>query len=200
MTTAPVGREVKALPGRDARKRPASKTSPGFGAALRARAQPAPPVAHAVVEVLGDDTCDLVKPRDGLTLPEPKGYSCTSVGAAARNSRHAWHSLLCGPSDTNVRSPRRHTRGCDLMVGRARVERPLKARAISPSYLSRVQQDRDDSRQYHDLDSSPHAPHVSQSARSTLPVMWSRMSCSNKLDATKRTPSQCINCRRYRPA
>lgn len=74
MTTAAVGREVKALPGRsperDGGKVPVSKTSPGFGVALRARAQPAPPVARAVVEVLGDDTYGLVRPRDGLTLQQ----------------------------------------------------------------------------------------------------------------------------------
>jgi hypothetical protein len=74
MATATVGREVKVLPerspGRDARKRPVSKTSPGFGVGLRARAQPAAPVARAVVEVLGDDTCDLVRLRDRLTLQE----------------------------------------------------------------------------------------------------------------------------------
>jgi hypothetical protein len=74
MTTAAVGREVKALPGRsperDAGKVPVSKTSPGFGVALRASTQPAPPVARAVVEVLGDDTCDVVRLRDRLTLQE----------------------------------------------------------------------------------------------------------------------------------
>ena len=77
MTTAAVGREVKALPGRapgrDARQGPASKTSPGFGVGLRARPQPAAPVARALVEVLRDDTYGLVRPRDGLTLPELMG-------------------------------------------------------------------------------------------------------------------------------
>jgi hypothetical protein len=44
------------------------------------------------------------------------------------------------------------------------------------------------------------APQSSEVPDSVVPVMCSTRSCHSKPEATKRTLSRCINCRRYRPA
>jgi hypothetical protein len=72
---------------------------------------------------------------DDKSYKYPSGYSSAGVGEAARNSRQDWQSRLCGPSDKNMRSHRRHSRRLGFIVLRDGFEWALTARAILSSHL-----------------------------------------------------------------
>jgi hypothetical protein len=60
------------------------------------------------------------------------------VGAAARNSRHGWQSRLCGPSDRNSRSHRKHSLRFILVLRRTGFTCALMTRGISASYPGKI--------------------------------------------------------------
>ena len=60
------------------------------------------------------------------------------VGATARISRHGWQSRLCGPSDKNSRSHRKHSLRFILVLLRTGFTRALTTRGISASYPGKI--------------------------------------------------------------
>jgi hypothetical protein len=63
------------------------------------------------------------------------------VGATARNSRHGWQSRLCGPSDRNSRSHRKHSLRFILVLLPEGFTCALMTRGISASYPGKISSD-----------------------------------------------------------